>query len=240
MKAVIPLVAAAAAVALVAAVVVGFTVLHHADAGPDPFAGSYPLVSPSPTPSTTSWRPSGPPAGPLPTYHGTPSRVAGRIVDRAAGLSYPRFAPPWHRKDGVNRTGEEIDSKTNDEKHFWYVAVYAGPLRADYDLPGPNRLRAAAELVAKEFGDADVEGGGTSKTIAGTAATIDHHPAWIAAVRVTEPPGMPGPMKWRTEVAVAVDTGRRHPGVVEVQVPGNQERLLPDIGAVVRSLRVVR
>lgn len=235
------LVAAAAAVAVVAAAVVGTVVFRRdAGAGPDPFAGAYPLITPAPTPSPkATWQPTGRPAGPLPTFHGQPSRVAGRIVDRKAGVSYARFAPPWHLIAGMGHSaGQEIKSKKIDYEHSWYVGVYSDPLDPEFDLPGPNHLRAAAELTAGDFLHLLYEDG-TRKEIAGAPMTIDHRPAWVTAVKGTHPAGTKRVLTSQTEVVVAIDVGGRI-ATVEIQVPNNKERLLPDVNTVVRSIRVLR
>src|SRR5690349_19555344 len=119
------MIAAVAAFAVLAAAAVAFVLTRHGRTGPDAFAGTYPLVTPAPTgrPALT-WRPAGPPAGPLPVFHGTASPVAGRSVNRTAGLSYARFGAPWkpapRQVDGT--TGQQFGSR-NDVglERFWYA-----------------------------------------------------------------------------------------------------------------------
>ena len=68
---------------------------------------------------------------------------------------------------------------------------------------------------------------------------VDGHAAWVTAFRMTHTDGLRRVEKAQTEVDVAVDTGRRLPAVVEITIPSNQNARLPDINALVRSLRVV-
>jgi hypothetical protein len=240
-----PLIAAAAAFVLAAAAAIVFLLNRHTDAGPDAYAGAYPLVTAAPTASPTpTWRPTGVPAGPLPAFSGTGSRITGRIVDRTSGVSYARFALPWRqlgsRLSLAHTSGQEIDSKANDEKHFWYAAVYVGPLSPERDAGGPQRLRAAAEISGQAFTEELYGHRGARKDLAGAALTVDHRPGWVTAFRMTHTDLTDRVEKSQTEVIVALDTGRRRPTIIEITIPGNQNRLLPDINQLVRSLRVVR
>jgi hypothetical protein len=237
-----PLIAAAAAFVLAAAVAIVLLLNRHTETGSDAFAGTYPLVTAAPTgvPALT-WRPTGTPAGPLPAFPGAGSKVTGRVVNQTAGLSYARLAPPWQaRREGAPSSGLEINGKIKDYKHFWYASVSVEPLDPKLDVPGAQRLRAAAELTGQAFVKELYSGDGTRKDLAGAALTVDRHPGWVSAFRMTHTTDLDRVEKSQTEVVVAVDTGRRLPAIVEITIPGNQNRLLPDITHVVRSLRVVR
>jgi hypothetical protein len=239
-----PLIAAAAAFVLAAAAAIVFLLNRHTDAGPDAFADAYPLVTAAPTgvPALT-WRPTGTPAGPLPVFPGAGSGMAGRITDRTSGISYARLRAPWRqltsRLSAEHSSGQEVDSKVKDYKHFWYAAVYVGPLDPKLVVAGPQRLRAAAELIGQDFVRTLYSSDGRRKDLAGAALTVDRHAGWITAFRMTHTPDTGRLQKSQTEVVVALDTGRREPAIVEITIPGNQPRLLPDINRVVRSLRVV-
>lgn len=251
MKPVISVVAGVAALVVVAAAAVAFVVGRRADSGPDIYAGSYPLITPTPTPTTTTspvptWRPTGPPAGPLPVFKGTRSKVAGRITDRAAGLSYARFGPPW-RRPGIlssgHTTAQMMDGHgPGGENDYWYMEVDCGPLPAElaHAATGSNALRAAAELYAQQWIHNLYMDAFKRTELAGQSLTVDGHRAWLTGLRATHTDGPFQAMKSQTEVIVAVDTGRRRPAVVSIAVPANKYRLLPDINLVVRSLRVVR
>ncbi|GLY89822.1 hypothetical protein [Actinoallomurus iriomotensis] len=238
------LIAAAAAFVLVVAAAIVFLLNRHTDSGPDAFPGAYPLVTANPTgvPALT-WRPTGTPAGPLPTFPGAGSRTAGTITDRQSGISYALLGSPWARltsRLSVNHTsGEEVNSRRKDYKHFWYAAVYVGPLDPKLAVAGSQRLRAAAELTGKEFVDELYSDDGQRKDLAGAPMTVDHRNAWVTAFRMTHT-ASDRLQKGQTEVIVAVDTGRRMPAIVEITIPSNQPNLLPDINHVVRSLHVVR
>jgi hypothetical protein len=240
-----PLIAAAAAFVLVAAAAIVFLLNRHTDDGPDVFAGAYPLVTAAPTgvPALV-WRPTGTPAGPLPTFPGAGSRVAGTIVDRQSGISYPLLGSPWKRLtsrlSADHTSGQEVNSRLKDYKHFWYAAVYVGPLDPKLDVAGPQRLRAAAELTGQDFVKTLYSDDGSRKELAGAPMTVDRRNAWVTAFRMTHTQDTGRVEKSQTEVVVAVDTGRREPAIVEITVPGNQSRLLPDVNHVVRALHVVR
>ncbi|MDN3358300.1 hypothetical protein [Actinomadura sp. DC4] len=237
------LIAAAAAFILAVAAAIVFLLNRHTETGPDAFTGAYPLVTAAPTgvPALT-WRPSGAPAGPLPAFRGTGSPVTGRITDRGSGVSYARFGAPWRqltsRLSGAHSSGQEVDSKVKDYKHFWYAAVYVGPLDPKLDVAGAQRLRAAAELTGQAFVKELYSDDGSRKDLAGAALSVDRHAGWVTAFRMTHS-GADRVEKGQTEVVVALDTGRREPTIIEITIPSNQPRLLPDINRLVRSLHVV-
>jgi hypothetical protein len=239
------LIAAGAAFVLVAAAAIVFLLNRRTDSGPDAFAGAYPLVTAAPTgvPALT-WKPTGTPAGPLPRFAGAGSRVTGTVVDRRSGISYARLGPPWKvlgsRLNTDHTSGQEVNSPRKDYQHFWYAAVYVGPLDPKLDVAGPQRLRAAAELTGQQFVKELYSDDGVRKDLAGAAMTVDRHRAWITAFRMSHRTDTGRVEKNQTEVVVAVDAGRREPAIVEITIPGNQPRLLPDIDHVVRSLHVVR
>jgi hypothetical protein len=242
-----PLIAAAAALVVAAAAAVAFVLTRDADAGPDPFAGTYPLVTAAPTGSpTVTWRPTGRPAGPLPVFRGTKSKVAGRITDRVAGVSYARFGPPWHRPKLRNRgtSGAELidGNKNGGPGTYWYVAVYSGQLPARFTsgATGPDALRAATELYGQNWAENLYSDQGKRTELAGQPLTVDGRKGWLTTFRMTHTDGTPRAQKSQTEVVVAVDTGRPVPAIVTVTVPDNKNQLLPDINTVVRSLHVIR
>lgn len=240
-----PLIAAAAAFVLVAAAAIVFLLNRHTDAGPDAFAGAYPLVTAAPTgvPALT-WRPTGTPAGPLPVFPGAGSGVAGRITDQISGISYAHLGAPWlrmtSRLSAEHSSGQEINSKIKDYKHFWYAAVYVGPLDPKLDVAGPQRLRAAAELTGQDFVKSLYSADGSRQDLAGAPLKVDQRAGWVTAFRMTHTTDTGRVAKSQTEVVVALDAGRREPTIVEITIPGNQPRLLPDINRVVRSLHIVR
>lgn len=239
------LIAVGAAFILAVAAAIVVILNRHTDTGPDAFAGAYPLVKAAPTgvPALT-WQPTGAPAGPLPVFRGPGSRVTGRIIDRSSGISYARLGTPWRRLtsrlSSEHSSGQEVDGKVNDYKHFWYAAVYVGPLDPKLDVAGPQRLRAAAELTGQDFVKSLYSTDGRRKDLAGTALTVDGHPGWVTAFRMAHTVDTDRVQKGQTEVVVAVDTGRRAPTVVEITIPVNKPQLLPDINHLVRSLHLVR
>lgn len=241
-----PLTAASVAVAVLAAAAIAFVILHRPQAGADPFAGAYPLVTPSPTVSPApTWQPAGPPAGPLPTFRGRPSPVSGRIRDRGSGISYVRFARPWRRPgalSGFHTAGQELDSRRSDAGHFWYVSVYSGPLPTQFDVPGPNRLRAGAELAGRDMVSFIFPDNAVRRQLAGAPMRVAGLPAWVSAFRIFQPPGSNHADKSRTVVVAAIQNRLASSGVsvIEMSVPSNQNRLLPDVNLVLRSVRVLR
>jgi hypothetical protein len=227
--------AALAAVVIAAAAVAVVVLRGRSPSGPDPYAGSYPLVGASASPGLT-WQPSGPPAGPLKRFSGHRSRIVGKVVDRRVGLAYARLAPPWKPVTAVGGVGIEWTVQ-KPAFHFW-AGAYSDPL--DPDLlavaRGPNGLRAAAELDARKWAK---EHNGTLSPIAGQPLKVSGRNAWLAGYRVRTPDSHDR-IPERALVVVVVDTGRSVPAAFEVSVARPKYLLLPDINTLVGSLRVIR
>jgi len=231
--------AALAAVVIAAAVIVVVTKRDGSSSGPDPYAGSYPLVGASGAASAViTWQPTGPPAGPLKRFTGRPSQVIGKIIDRKAGLSYAKLGPPWRPLKGLtaHTSGTEWDVKK--PKFHWWAGAYAGLLRDDFvpAAKGPNGLRAAAELTAAKWAKTYY---GSPITTAGQPLKVSGRSAWLAAYRVRTPDSFDH-IPERALVVVVVNSGRNVPAVVEVSIAKPKYQLLPDINTLVSSLRVIR
>lgn len=235
-------IALATSLVLVAGAAAGGYVIRRGTGGPDPYAGAYPAATPAPSSNPkASWTPTGPPKGPLPKFPGQASPVVGRTTDTTAGISYAKLGPPWRRKAGIgaHTGGQEIKSKGTGLKNFWYVAIYSSPLKDEYapTATGANGLRAAAELIARDFVESFYEDGKRTE-LAGAPLRAGGHRAWVTALRATKT-DPDTPYNSQTEVVVAVDAGRKVPAILEITVPGNQAKRLADINTVVKSLRVV-
>ncbi|MCW2888673.1 MAG: hypothetical protein JWL58_5535 [Streptosporangiaceae bacterium] len=227
------------AVAALAAAALVFVLLKGRSEGiPDPYAGAYPVVTAAPTPtSTVSWAPSGPPAGRLRPFPGKGSKVTGVIVDKIAGLAYARLGAPWKTKGaGSHSAGQEYS--VEKPKFRWLTGAYSAPME-DKLAPaatGPQALRAAAELTAQESVKLL---DGKLTPIAGQQLKVNGRPAWLAGYRAGFTNSISGVTE-RTMVVVAVNTGRRLPGVMEISVAKQVYKLLPDILTLIKSLKVVR
>jgi hypothetical protein len=210
------------------------------DGGPDPYAGAYPVVSAAPSPSETiTWAPTVPPAGPLPRFPGRPSRVAGTIVDREAGLSYARPGAPWRLIKGFGSHTAGVEYTIEKPKFRYYGTLGSNPMLAKFSpaTVGPNRLRAAAELSAQQWSLEQSADGLTP--IAGQPLKVSGRQAWLAGYRASFTDSYDG-VKEQMHIVVAVDTGRRLPGMFDATVAQPKYILLPDINTLVRSLRVIR
>ncbi|HEX6470346.1 MAG TPA: hypothetical protein VF069_14710 [Streptosporangiaceae bacterium] len=230
--------AALAAVAIAAAVVVAVAKRDRGPAGPDPFAGAYPVLGASATATPAyTWQPTGPPAGPLKRFTGRATRVTGTIVDRRSGLTYAKLAQPWKPTPGLSHSaGIEW---TVQKPHFhWWAGAYSDLLDSDLvpATKGPDGLRAAAELDAAKWAKTYE---GTLIPAAGQPLRVSGRRAWLAGYRVRTPEAFDH-IPERALVVVVVNSGRRVPALFEVSVAKPKYRLLPDINTLVGSLRVVR
>jgi hypothetical protein len=227
--------AALAAVVIAAAVVV-MTTRNRAPSGPDPYAGSYPVVDlPS---AAITWQPSGPPSGPLRTFSGRRSAVAGTIVDRQAKLAFARLGPPWKQNTGISTHSAGMEW-TIKEPFAWWAGAYTDTLDEDFVTAskGPNGLRAAAELDARKWAKTY---NGTLVAIAGQPLKVSGRNAWLAAYRVKLRNSPTKNVTERALVVVVVNAGLTVPSVFEVSVAKPKYQILPDLNTLVGSLRVIR
>lgn len=233
--------AAVFALVIAAAGVAVFMMRDRGPSGPDPFAGSYPVVGASAAPSAgITWQPSGPPAGPLRHFSGRPSPVIGKILDRKAGLGYDRLGAPWKLLSGFgpHTAGMEWNQNSGKSNFRWWAGAYSGPLDDDFiaAAKGPNGLRAAAELSAAKWANTN---DGKPIPLAGQAMKVSGHNAWLAGYRVRTPDSW-DKVPERAVVFVVVDVGRLTPSVFEVSVAQPKYQLLPDFNTLISSLRVIR
>jgi hypothetical protein len=227
-----------AAVVIAAAVIVLVVQRDRSSSGPDPYAGSYPLVAASVSPSAAiTWQPSGPPKGPLKRFAGHPSQIVGKIIDRKSGLSYAKLASPWRRTKGFDHSAG-IEWDVQKPKFHWWAGAYSDLLRDDFASAskGPNGLRAAAELHAAKWAktlDA------TPIPTAGQPLKVSGRSAWLAGYRMRTPDSFDH-IPERAFVVVTINSGRNVPAVFEVSIAKPKYQLLPDINTLISSLRVIR
>jgi hypothetical protein len=173
----------------------------------------------------------------LKRFKGRASRVVGTIVDRESGLSYAKLAAPWRATKAVtHNAGIEWDVKK--PKFHWWAGAYSDLISDDYvaATKGPNGLRAGAELYAGKWADTY---DGKLIPIAGQPLKVRGRSAWLTGYRVRTPEAWDH-IPERALVVVVVNSGRNVPAVFEVSIAKPKYRLLPDINALVSSLRVIR
>lgn len=210
-------------------------------APPDYRSTPFPLpsgFSPAPAPSATK----GKPAGPLPRYDGTLSRVKGRIKDRQAGLSYAKLDAPWQEASEEVRqfTARQAVVTENSGASLWYAEVASMPLDEDnqHAYTGPESLREVAEAQSRDLQITTHPTGSRREEVAGERLKVSGHKAWLTGFRLS----FSDPRFRVTEetvVVVAVDTGKDRPGILYTAIPGSHEELRADINTVVESLRVL-
>jgi hypothetical protein len=233
--------AAVGAVVIAAAVVAVVALRDRSPSGPDPFAGSYPVVGASSLPSAgITWQPTGRAAGPLKRFSGRASPVIGKIVDQKTGLAYAKLGAPWKPLTGIgpHTGGMEWNANSGKPNFHWWAGFYSGPLDEDFvpAAKGPNGLRAAAELTAVKWAKTY---DGTTRPIAGQAMKVSGRNAWLAGYRVLTP-NSHDKIPERAVVFVVVNAGRAVPSVFEVTAAKPKYQILPDFNTLISSLRVIR
>lgn len=201
--------------------------------------------SPAPFPTTAPNPPrTNPPhsAKRLPDFNGEPSPQQGRITDHRAGLSYARLGKPWNDGIAFTSTGFSAGQHYVTEHYpggTWEATVMSGRRPAhDPTYEGPNRwFRAAVAreaALARRYYPHDQQ----RSEVASQPVRVSGHDGWLLAARLRfHERGLHATSELM--VIVAVDTGQTTPGLLYISIPDTENDRLPDIGALVKSLRVV-
>jgi len=201
-------------------------------------------TGPQPTKST----PAGPPDAKLPKFVGVHGKVAGRISDSTAGLSYPRFGAPWQvptKKSGLVQPGWSEQQILVTEKHgsqIWYGQLMSGLLSpAEQQMyAGPGTEKAAAIAYEKSVETRLYGFPHKSKPLASQALDLPGAggKGWLVATNLTyHRTGIKATGEVLT-VAI-IDTGKSAPAVLLMSIPDTNKKLWPDIDFVVNSLKRV-
>ncbi|MEZ0075030.1 hypothetical protein [Planotetraspora sp. GP83] len=204
--------------------------VHQAQAGATGPASPTPSVSPTPAPVALPKVPAS--YKYLPVYPGQGTSVVSYVLDKKAGISYPKFGKPW---------------KTADPAPF-ALAQRAGPARLPQALIGSGPLPGAAPGTLSTYRD--------YRKLAAKAArwTLRHQPpggklTWTASQPVRRGMGwllgykvsyVSGGVKHSSQAIVAVvGTGRTRPAMLFATVPDDRKELLHDLNMLFWTARPI-
>jgi hypothetical protein len=202
-----------------------------------------PEIAPVPLPSATL----GKPAGPLSKYDGTLSRTRGRIEDRQAGLSYAKLDAPWKQSKEVGDDERGFTARqlfvteSSGPGSEWLAEIASMPLDSGHQnlYSGPDSLREVAEAQSRDLQISSFPLGSRREEVAGQRIEVSGRRGWVTGFRLSfQHPRFT--VTDETVVVVAVDTGKRRPGILYITIPGTHDELRADINTVVDSLRVLR
>ncbi|MFV2179161.1 hypothetical protein ACFHW2_31375 [Actinomadura sp. LOL_016] len=175
----------------------------------------------------------------LPRYPGRGSRVAGRVTDPEARLSFAELGRPWEpfstEPYGPYSAHQKFDTEDGWQAMLGSRVVDEGVMGA---YTGPNRLRdvAAAIQDARQFDN--FRDGTTGRDVASQPFKVSGRPAWVLVREMHfEEAGLRATMD--LSVVVVVDTGQERPSSLWIDVPNTHEQYWSDVNKVIGSLQVV-
>jgi hypothetical protein len=220
--------AVAAVVVLVAAVVVAVLVLRPGSAAPDrPTAVQQPAPVPPPA------------AGP--TF--PPGTV--RIIDEAAGISYPYLGEGWREFD----LGIQLETTSTAGQYFttqeltpdggvFISQCTSGPVAGGYGWAGPSTLQTTTRALADSVLANYYPGPNQREVLRDEARTVDGHAAHLYEFALT----------WDVEgydasgeraALLLIDVGRPAPALLYVSIPNTHAELYGVIDRVIGAVDVL-
>lgn len=179
----------------------------------------------------------------LPKFPGEPSRQRGRINDHQAGLSYARLSRPW--RDGVPFTASGFDQGQYyvTEQYpggTWQATIMSGQMAAKQpEYVGTYRWFRASVAQAASVAGKYYPNDHRTIDVASQPVKVSGRNGWLVARRLYfHEQGLKATNELM--VIVAVDTGHDDPGVLYVSIPNTENAHLPDVNALVSSLKVIK
>ena len=197
---------------------------------------------PFPTPTTPTPRPPHR-AIDLPHFRGEPSEHVGRIDDHTAGLSYVRLGRPWRNGVPFTTSGFTQGQYYITEKYpggTWQATIMSGRMSTHMpEYVGTYRWFRSATKQATDVAARYYPADHRTLEVASQPVDVRGHSGWLVASRLYfHEPGLKASSELM--VVVAVDTGHDDPGVLYVSIPNTENKRLPDINALLTSLRVIK
>jgi hypothetical protein len=214
---------------LVLVLLVLAAVLVGRSSGPDPDA-----AAPS-TPSGPSG-PSGPSAFP-------PGTV--RIVDEAAGISYPHLGDGWFEYDLTPKletlavAGQYFVTQEDPPSGGVYLAeCTSGPVADGFGWTGPESLRATALAVAASSRAGYYPAPNEQRVLRDEPRTVDGHAAHLVEFQLSwDVPGYDA--SGERAAVLLVDVGRPAPALLYVSIPNTHAELYGVIDRAVEGTEVL-
>ncbi|WP_019632773.1 hypothetical protein [Actinomadura atramentaria] len=204
--------------------------------------------------SPETYQPPPPPRGSSPAvlgsrlelqrYTGDRSPTAGRVTDRAAGISYARLTGGWgppstsqdNRFMGVPLTSHQ----ESREERGWFASLGSGLLNPELldRYTGDSRLFNAA-LAQLDALTMLAPPDGYYEDVASQPLTVDGRQAWLITRHVTIGPKARTSITGEINTLVLIDTGDRRPAFLYITMPSPAQDHLPDVNHLISSLRVL-
>jgi hypothetical protein len=226
-----------ALLATIAAVVLVFIVFDEdpppsaADGAQAGAAGAAPQASAGSTPRIRL--PAPPRAKSLELLPGTAAQVTGTVVDRQAGLAYPRLGRPWTRATAAPFTAAQRAGRARTAPALIASAPLPGTVPAN--LSTAEQYRALAVRAARWT----LRHQPTPTKVSWTASQpFPRGRGWVLGYRVAYRVG--GETRTSQAVVVVADTGKAKPGLLFATVPDSLPARYRDLNTIVAAVRVAR
>ncbi|MBC6456822.1 hypothetical protein [Actinomadura sp. HBU206391] len=193
--------------------------------------------NPLPTPADKALRP----------FPGTRSNVIGRFTDTRAGLSYPRFGPPWQLPTKQNKlgqlgwSGQQIVVTEQRGTRLWYGQLLSGTLNpAELSMYGGTGTEKAAAVAFAHSIETRFYGfPHKTQPYASQALTVDGRKGWLISSYLRyQRPGVKA--TGELLVTAVIDTGGKAPAVLFIGIPSTHRKLWADVSYFLSNLHLAR
>ena len=189
----------------------------------------------------------GPATAQQPAPQGGPTFAPGtvRIIDEAAGLSYPFLGNGWYEWDlGPQHETTEIagqyftTQELTPDQTIFIAQCTSGPLAQGYGWAGPESLAATTATLAEQMRAIYYPEPNERRVLRDEARTVDGHAAHLIEFHLSwQVPGYDA--TGERAAVLLVDVGRPAPALLYLSIPNTHAELYGVIDRVLESVEVL-
>jgi hypothetical protein len=194
-----------------------------------------------------------PVADPAPTSRAQPSQPSGqsfppgtvRIIDHAAGISYPYLGEGWsewalwNQAETTETAGQYfVTQELTGEGTTFISQCSSGPLVDAFGYAGPSSLAATTALVADSVRGNYYPGPNERSVLRDEDRTVDGHPAHLYEFQLSwDVPGFDA--SGERAALLLIDVGRPAPALLYISIPNTHAELYGTIDRVLDAVDVL-
>jgi len=168
-----------------------------------------------------------------------------RIIDSAAGISYPFLGEGWNewtfgpQVETSQMVGQYFTTQDVTPDHTSFIAqCTSGPLSEGYGWNGPSTLASTVESVADAVREYYYPAPNERKVMRDEARTVDGHAAHLYEFQLSW--HVPGYDSTGERAALLlIDVGKPAPALLYLSIPNTHAELYDDIDRVIKDVRVL-
>ena len=168
-----------------------------------------------------------------------------RIVDSAAGISYPFLGEGWNewtfgpQVETSQMVGQYFTTQEVTPDHTSFIAqCTSGPLSEGYGWAGPSSLGSTVESVADAVREYYYPAPNERKVMRDESRTVDGHAAHLYEFQLSW--HVPGYDSTGERAALLlIDVGKPAPALLYLSIPNTHAELYDDIDRVIKDVRVL-